>query len=68
MESITVLRKVGGSLMATVPKRLIDAEGLVDGQIVTINVQKLKKSFFGAGKGVGSFSKEDRRWMEGKHE
>ena len=28
--------------------------------------KKRKKSFFGAAKGIGSFTKEDERWMEGK--
>ncbi len=29
--------------------------------------KKRKKSFFGALKGIGSFTKEDEKWMEGKH-
>ena len=66
MESITKLRKVGGSIVATVPKKIIELEGLVPGQTVKITVEKLKKSFFGAAKGVGSFSKEDEKWMEGR--
>ena len=66
MEGITKLRKVGGSVVATVPKKLIDLEGLMPGQIVTINVKKVRKSFLGAAKGIGSFTKEDKRWMEGK--
>lgn len=67
MESVTKLRKVGGSIVATVPKKLIELEGLVPGQIVKIKVEKIKKSFFGAAKGIGSFTKEDERWMEGRN-
>ncbi|MBI2541192.1 hypothetical protein HYV80_00590 [Candidatus Woesearchaeota archaeon] len=66
MESITKLRKVGGSIIATVPKKIIELEGLVPGQTVRINVEKIRKSFFGAAKGIGSFTKEDKRWMEGR--
>ena len=28
--------------------------------------KKRKKSFFGAFKGIGSFTEEDEKWMEGK--
>ena len=66
MESVTKLRKVGGSIVATVPKKIIDMEGFMPGQIVKIKVEKIKKSFFGAAKGIGSFTKEDERWMEGR--
>ncbi len=65
MESITKLRKVGGSIIATVPKKVIELEGLTPGQTVKIKVEKIKKSFFGAVKGIGPFTKEDERWMEG---
>jgi len=66
MQSITKLRKVGGSLVATVPKKLIEEEGLVAGQNVVINVEKIKKSGLGALKGIGSLTKEDKRWLEGR--
>ena len=46
MESITKLRKVGGSLVATVPKNIIDLEMLTPGQTVKIKVEKIRKSFF----------------------
>lgn len=65
MEGITKLRKVGGSVVATVPKKVIELEDLSPGQTVIITVRKIKKSGFGAMKGIGSFTKEDERWMEG---
>lgn len=68
MEGITKLRRVGGSIVATVPKKLIELEGLMQGQTVKIKVERIKKSFFGAAKGIGPFTKEDERWMEGKHD
>ena len=67
MESITKLRKVGGSVVATVPKKIIELEGLYPGQIVKIKVEKIRKSYLGAAKGIGSFTREDKKWMEGKH-
>ena len=68
MESVTKLRKVGGSIVATVPKKIIELEGLVPGQTVKIKVEKIKKSFLGAAKGIGNFTREDERWMEGRHD
>lgn len=68
MEGITKLRKVGGSIIATVPKKVIELEGLMAGQTVKIKVKKIKKSFFGIAKGIGPFTKEDERWMEGKND
>ena len=66
MESVTKLRKVGGSIVATVPKKIIDLEGLMPGQTVKIEIKKIRKSGLGAMKGIGSFTKEDKRWMEGR--
>ena len=68
MEGITKLRKVGGSIVATVPRKIIDLQGLGPGQPVKISVQKIKNSFLGAARGIGSFTKEDKKWMEGKHD
>ena len=66
MQSITKLRKVGGSIVATIPKEIIQLEGFTPGQNVVIKVEKIKKSFLGAAKGIGSFTREDKRWMEGR--
>ena len=66
MESVTKLRKVGGSIVATVPKKIIELEGLMPGQTVLIGVKKIRKSAFGVLKGIGPFTKEDKRWMEGR--
>jgi len=36
---------------------------------ITYNIEKsVKKSFFGAAKWIKPFTKEDERWIEGKHE
>ncbi|MBI4139774.1 hypothetical protein HY483_02315 [Candidatus Woesearchaeota archaeon] len=68
MESITVLRKVGGSLVTTIPRKIVDLEQLSSGQAVRIVVEPVRKSFFGAVKGIGSFTKNDERWAEGRDE
>ena len=66
MQSVTKLRKVGGSLVATVPKEIVELEGFIPGQMVKIELKKVRKSFFGAAKGIGPWTKEDKKWIEGK--
>ena len=52
-------RKVGGSIVVSIPKEATEQEGIREGELVEIEVRKAKKDWFGALKGVGSFSKED---------
>lgn len=59
METITRTRKVGGSLVVTLPKEIVKEEGLREGEAVKIQVEKVKKDYFGALKGMRSFTKED---------
>ena len=47
MEEITTLskaRKIGGSLVVTIPKSIVEEEGIVENQAVKIDVKKIKKS------------------------
>ena len=60
MEAITKTRKIGGSLIVTIPRTIVEEEGLVENQTVKIDVKKIKKSGFGLFKGIGSFTKEDK--------
>jgi len=57
--SLAKVRKVGGSLVVTIPKEVVEAEGIKEGEIVQISVKKTRKSWFGAARGVGSFTAED---------
>ncbi|MBI4451701.1 hypothetical protein HY642_07030 [Candidatus Woesearchaeota archaeon] len=59
MIAIARTRALGGSLVVTVPKEVVREEGLQAGELVHIEVEKMRKSFFGAAKGVGHFSTED---------
>lgn len=59
MEVLTKLRKVGGSVMARIPKELVEQESLHPGETVRIEVKKVKRSGFGIFKGMRSFNKED---------
>lgn len=59
MKTITRTRKIGGSLVVTIPKEIVKEEGIREGEIVEIEVEKVKKSAFGILKGMRSFTKED---------
>ncbi len=52
-------RKVGGSLVVTLPKELVESEKIKEGEVVEIRVKKLRKDGFGILKGVGPFTVED---------
>ena len=59
-ESLTTTRRVGGSIIVTLPKEMVESESIVEGEIVKIKVEKVKKSGFGILKGMNSFKKEDK--------
>jgi len=58
-ECLAKTRKVGGSLVVTLPKELVESEKIKEGEIIEIKVKKLRKKGFGILKGVGSFTAED---------
>ncbi|MBS3174402.1 hypothetical protein J4440_00815 [Candidatus Woesearchaeota archaeon] len=60
MEAIVKTRKIGGSLIVTILKAIVEHEGLTEDQAVKIDIKKIKKSRFGMFKGIGTFTKEDK--------
>jgi len=52
-------RKVGGSLVVTLPKELVESKKIKEGEILEINVQKTRKNGFGILKGMKSFTVKD---------
>ena len=60
MEVLTKTRKIGGSLVVTIPNNIVKGQNLKDGQSVIIEIKNIKKSGFGISKGLASFSKEDK--------
>ena len=61
MVSLTKTRILGGSLAVTIPVELVRKEGLKEDELVEIEIKKVKKDYFGALKGIGSYKrKEDR--------
>jgi bifunctional DNA-binding transcriptional regulator/antitoxin component of YhaV-PrlF toxin-antitoxin module len=52
-------RKVGGSIVISIPKEVTEQEGIHEGELLEIDVRKARKDWFGSLKGVGIFSKDD---------
>ena len=46
--ALAKVRKVGGSLVVTIPRRIADEEGIKPGETVNVEVRKVRKSYFGA--------------------
>ena len=58
-ECLAKTRKVGGSLVVTLPKELVEANRIKEGEIIEIKIKKLRKDGFGILKGVGPFTTQD---------
>jgi len=61
--SLVKVRKVGGSLVVTVPKEIVESEGIKEGEIVLVDIKKARRSWFGIAAGIGSFTAEDELKM-----
>ena len=57
--SLTKTRKVGGSLVVTLPKELVESKKIKEGEIVEINVKKVRKDGFGVFKNLTPFMAQD---------
>lgn len=60
MEAITVTRRIGGSLVVTIPRKIVELQHLQENQPVLIDIQKKKISGFGISHGLASFSASDK--------
>ncbi len=56
---LTKTRKVGGSLVVTLPKELVETQRIKENEVVEITVKKCRRDGFGILKGVGPFTVED---------
>ncbi len=57
--ALAKVRRVGGSLVVTIPKKVAEEEGIKPGQTVNVEVRKVKRSYFGSARGVGPFTARD---------
>lgn len=58
-ETVSKTRKIGGSIFVRIPKEVVEEENLKENQTVRIEIGKIRKSWFGAFKGIGPFTHED---------
>ncbi|MCL5427627.1 MAG: hypothetical protein M1321_00375 [Candidatus Marsarchaeota archaeon] len=57
--ALVTARKLGGSIVVSIPKSIVEHEGIVPGESIRIIVKKARKSWFGAFKGAGHMTRED---------
>jgi hypothetical protein len=57
--SLVKTRKVGGSLLVTLPKELVESKKIKENEIVEITVKKVRKDGFGVLKGLVPFTAKD---------
>ncbi|MEK6926540.1 MAG: hypothetical protein AABW50_04650 [Nanoarchaeota archaeon] len=60
MKILAKTRSIGGSLVVIIPKEIVKEESIIEGELVKIKVEKVKKDFFGVFKGIGPFKQEDK--------
>ncbi len=58
-ECLAKTRKVGDSLVVTLPKEVVESKKIKEGEIIEISIKKVRKDGFGILKGVGPFTAED---------
>ncbi len=58
-KAIAEAKKIGGSLMVRIPAEAASEEGIREGDLVEVRVRKVRKSWFGAYRGVGPMTRED---------
>ena len=60
MQSLTRTRSIGGSLVVTIPKEIVREESLKEGELVKMEIEKVKKDGFGMFKDLKPFLDKDR--------
>ncbi len=64
IKSLAKTRKVGGSIVVTIPSEVVKTEQIEEDQWIEIEVRKHKKSYFGALKGIGSYNRDEDRMKD----
>ena len=60
LKTLARTRRIGGSLVVTIPIEVVKEEQLEENELVEISVKKPRKSYFGILKGMRSYTREDR--------
>ena len=59
MSFVSKAISVGGSIMVTVPRQLVELLNLHPNEQIEVEVKKVKTSGFGLFRGIGKFTRED---------
>ena len=60
MDAIVRTRKLGGSLIVTIPNDAVKKMDLKENELIELSVRRPKKSYFGICKNVSAFTGADR--------
>jgi antitoxin component of MazEF toxin-antitoxin module len=60
LKTLSRIRAIGGSLVVTIPKEIVKEQSLQEGELIKLEVNKIKIDGFGLLKGVGKFTRKDR--------
>ena len=63
--AVAKARKIGGSLMVTIPREVVEQEDIEEGDMVDFEVRKARRSYFGATPGIGSMSRAEEMDVHG---
>jgi len=58
--TVVKTRRVGGSLMVTIPREVVEQEDIREGELLELEVRKAPRRFFGITPGIGPFTAEDK--------
>jgi len=60
IKTVARTRRIGGSIVVTIPRIIVDEQNIGEDELIEINVKKRKFNGFGALKEISSFEKDDR--------
>ena len=58
-KAVVKTKRIGGSLMVTIPKEIVEDESIRENQLVEIEIRRKRKDFFGSMRGIGPFTRKD---------
>jgi antitoxin component of MazEF toxin-antitoxin module len=58
-KTVVKTRKIGGSIVVRIPKDLVEQEDIREGELVELQVRKVRKDWFGAFPQLEPFSREE---------
>ena len=66
MKTLAKTRAIGGSLVVTIPRKIVKEKSLRADQTIETTIESTKKEGFGILKGLETFTDKDRRdmWRE----